>query len=185
MSEDLYVVCNILTDDEGTDSSGYSYADYFEVKWDGKQTSIKPGETAILPEYLANHFAKHLIDYLLTRDKKLIHDEELRGRLLSKIILHKASKEDRPASKEETDRTQSDQLLTTGIEDRYVQLAQKEQELAKEADKTKLMRQEVEKQSSRLTDLISSYEKREKLVKDKEKELRVREIKLSDTEIVA
>lgn len=44
--------------------------DFFEVRWDGRPHRIKPGETRNMPRYLADHFAKNLIDFIL------IHREE-------------------------------------------------------------------------------------------------------------
>jgi hypothetical protein len=44
--------------------------DYFEVRWDGRPHRVRAGERRRMPRYLANHFAKHLIDYIL------IHQED-------------------------------------------------------------------------------------------------------------
>lgn len=45
--------------------------DFFEIRWDGRPHRIKPGETRRMPRYLADHFAKYLIDYILsTREEK-------------------------------------------------------------------------------------------------------------------
>lgn len=96
--EDLWVVCNICVGDDSIDLMyGGSREDYFEVRWAGKPLCIPPGETRIVPEYLADHFAKHLVDYLLTRDKVMIHDETFRAPLFAQIKLRKADESDRPS----------------------------------------------------------------------------------------
>lgn len=43
--------------------------DYFEVRWDGRPHRIEPGKIRLMPRYLGEHFAKHLIDYILTREE--------------------------------------------------------------------------------------------------------------------
>ena len=89
------VVCNILVDDLTRDPEYQgSRADYFEVRYDGEPLRIPPGETRVLPRYLAEHFAKHLADYILTRNGQMVHDELLRAPLLSQIILHSANETD-------------------------------------------------------------------------------------------
>lgn len=87
MSEELYKVKNILADDDSIDPLwGNKRSDYFEVRYDGEAVRIAPGETVVLPKHLAEHFAKHLVDYLLARQKKMMHDELLRQPLLNKIL---------------------------------------------------------------------------------------------------
>ena len=94
---ELYVVCNILVGDTTIDPVfGHSYDDYFQVNWGGTPFRLAPGDTAVVEQYLAEHFANHLIDYILTRDKKMIHDSSLREPLRAKIILKKADETDRP-----------------------------------------------------------------------------------------
>lgn len=67
--------------------------DFFEVRWDGRPHRIKPGETRRMPRYLANHFAKYLIDFILTqRETKervvgLLKNRLERSKLLSQIIV--------------------------------------------------------------------------------------------------
>lgn len=39
--------------------------EYFEVRWDGRPHRIRAGETRRMPRYLADHFAKYLIDFIL------------------------------------------------------------------------------------------------------------------------
>lgn len=45
----------------------FNHANYFEVRYNGQPFRIKPGETKTLPRYIAEHFAKHLTDHILTR----------------------------------------------------------------------------------------------------------------------
>ena len=96
LPEDSYVVCNILVDDDSIDLEfGGSRADYFEVQYDGESLRIAPYEERVLPEHLARHFAKHLVDYMLHREGRMIHDQGLRAPLIGKIILRKADESDR------------------------------------------------------------------------------------------
>lgn len=56
--------------------------DFFEVRWDGRPHRIKPGETRRMPRYLADHFAKYLIDYILSqREEK----ESLKGLVKNRL----------------------------------------------------------------------------------------------------
>lgn len=67
--------------------------DYFEVRWDGRPHRIKPGETRRMPRYLADHFAKYLINYILsTREEKekkqgLVKNRLERQKLYDQIIV--------------------------------------------------------------------------------------------------
>lgn len=99
---ELYVVCNILLDDDSIDPQwGGSRQEYFEVQWSGTSLRIPPGETRIVPKYLADHFAKHLVDHILTRRKKMLHDSQLRDPLIAEIILRKANESDRISTRVE------------------------------------------------------------------------------------
>lgn len=40
----------------------------FSWKWNGEEYTFNPGQTMILPQYLAEHFAKHLTNMSLTED---------------------------------------------------------------------------------------------------------------------
>lgn len=94
--EDLYVVCNILVDDDSDDLEyGGNRSEYFEVKYEGVSIRIPPGETKMLPLHLANHYAKHLANYILARDKRMMHDMMLRDPIINRIILRKADESDR------------------------------------------------------------------------------------------
>lgn len=67
--------------------------DFFEVRWDGRPHRIKPGETRRMPRYLADHFAKYLIDFILTqRENKekvtgLLKNRLERAKLYKQIIV--------------------------------------------------------------------------------------------------
>lgn len=56
--------------------------DFFEVRWDGRPHRIKPGDSRRMPRYLADHFTKGLIDFILTqREDK----ERLTGLLKNRL----------------------------------------------------------------------------------------------------
>ena len=64
----------------------------FGVLYGGRLFTIAPGATRNLPRYIAEHYAKHLIDHILCkRDKdgklNLINNEQERAKLLSQIII--------------------------------------------------------------------------------------------------
>lgn len=67
--------------------------EYFEVRWDGRPHRIKAGDTRRMPRYLADHFAKYLIDYILTqredREKVtgLVKNRLERAKLYKQIIV--------------------------------------------------------------------------------------------------
>lgn len=71
--------------------------DFFEVRWDGRPHRIKPGEKRFLPRYLADHFAKALIDFILTRREEkerlrgLVKNRMERAKLYKQIIVGVAS----------------------------------------------------------------------------------------------
>lgn len=71
----------------------WSTKDFFEVRWDGRPHRIKPGETRRMPRYLADHFAKILIDFILTqREEKekltgLLKNRQERAKLYKQILI--------------------------------------------------------------------------------------------------
>lgn len=71
----------------------WSTKDFFEVRWDGRPHRIKPGEIRRMPRYLADHFAKILIDFILTqREEKekltgLLKNRNERAKLYKQIII--------------------------------------------------------------------------------------------------
>lgn len=60
----------------------WNTSDYFEVRWDGRPHRIKPGETRRMPRYLADHFAKYLIDYILSAREE---NEKLTGLVKNRL----------------------------------------------------------------------------------------------------
>lgn len=60
----------------------WSTREFFEVRWDGRPHRIKPGETRRMPRYLADHFAKYLIDFILVRREE---KEKLTGLLKNRL----------------------------------------------------------------------------------------------------
>lgn len=67
--------------------------EFFEVRWDGRPHRIRSGETRNMPRYLADHFAKYLIDFILLQreDKEkvtgLLKNRLEREKLYSQIIV--------------------------------------------------------------------------------------------------
>jgi hypothetical protein len=70
--------------------------DFFEVRWDGRPHRIKPGQQRFFPRYLADHFAKNLIDFILIkREEKekltgLVKNRLERKKLYDQIIVDTA-----------------------------------------------------------------------------------------------
>lgn len=71
------------------------------------------------------------------------------------------------------------------IERRSSELVAVEKASSYREDQSKLTLQKTEEQSKKLTDLIDTYDKRLKVFNEREKQLQIREIKLSDRESVA
>ncbi len=71
----------------------WNTSEFFEVRWDGRPHRIKAGETRRMPRYLADHFAKYLIDHILTqREQKekvtgLLKNRLERAKLYQQIIV--------------------------------------------------------------------------------------------------
>lgn len=67
--------------------------EFFEVRWDGRPHRIKAGETRRMPRYLADHFAKYLIDFILIhredREKVtgLLKNRLERAKLYKQIVI--------------------------------------------------------------------------------------------------
>ena len=86
---DIVKVSNRIVDDEGNVSTQiydkheeWGHADFFQVKFDGKPYRIAPGKVALLPRFVAEHFAKHLADHLLQKKED---DSGRRGLVQSPI----------------------------------------------------------------------------------------------------
>lgn len=151
---ELWVVQNITDTD-------------FDIKWAGQVTLIKAGEKRVVPEYLADHFAKHLINQILTSEKKMVSDEQYRAPLMKKIKIKPADAPDAPTPTE---------IKVTTIEER-------ESLLAKREDHLTMTSQRVEEQSKKLTELTEAYEKRMKALTEKEQAVKIRELKLAEREL--
>lgn len=71
----------------------WNTADFFEVRWDGRPHRIKPGETRNMPRYLADHFAKNLIDFILIHREErekvtgLVKNRSERAKLYKQIVV--------------------------------------------------------------------------------------------------
>ncbi|MDI6808167.1 MAG: hypothetical protein QME66_04180 [Candidatus Eisenbacteria bacterium] len=91
---DTIVVANIDLDCEIIDPEmGYNHKDYFEVRYEKNPYRIKPGETRRLPRFVANHYAKHLTDHILSikgikeKNDFVIRDDRERDRVMGEILL--------------------------------------------------------------------------------------------------
>lgn len=60
-------------------------AEEFSYKWDGETLSFASGESKLLPDYLADHFGKHLTDRVLHSQNKTVNDHS-RESLLAKCF---------------------------------------------------------------------------------------------------
>ena len=90
--EDLISVFNTdFNCDEQDQENNYNHLDYFQVKWDGSPYRIKPGDTKLLPRYIAEHFAKHLITHLIEKEARSMDKtqggKEKREKLKKEIFL--------------------------------------------------------------------------------------------------
>lgn len=98
-SVDIVKVSNRVLDAEGNVSTEifdkhdeWSHSDFFQVKFDGKPYRIAPGKTALLPRFVAEHFAKHLANHLLqkkedeTGRRGLVSSPTERPNILKQII---------------------------------------------------------------------------------------------------
>lgn len=71
----------------------FYHKDYFQVLWGGQPHRVKPGETRIMPRFLAKHYAKHLADHILikmeekTNRSGLMQSPTERPKVLSTILL--------------------------------------------------------------------------------------------------
>lgn len=70
----------------------FSHAEYFEVRYNGQPFRLAPGETRVLPRYIAEHFAKHLADHILRKQEMtenregLVQSAQHRPAVLAKIL---------------------------------------------------------------------------------------------------
>ncbi len=73
-------------------SNDFEHAEGFQVRWSGQPFTLKPGETARMPRFLAEHFATHLANHILDKrgiEKKraLRNDPIERPKVLKEIII--------------------------------------------------------------------------------------------------
>src|SRR3990167_8011700 len=93
-SSDILIVCNpdVNCDDIDTEED-YPHKDYFQVRWANYPHRVSPGQTRKMPRYLAEHYAKHLADHILTRmeektgRKGLMQSSVERPKVISQILL--------------------------------------------------------------------------------------------------
>lgn len=48
----------------------FQHKDYFAVRWASREHKIAPGETKLLPRFLAEHYAKHLANHILEKRER-------------------------------------------------------------------------------------------------------------------
>jgi hypothetical protein len=71
----------------------FNHSDGFQSMYGGNIFNIRPGETRRLPRYIAEHYAKHLIDHLLQKKSEklgkpnIVNDIKERTELLKQIII--------------------------------------------------------------------------------------------------
>lgn len=70
----------------------FEHADGFQVRWSGQPFTLKPGETARMPRFLAEHFATHLANHMLDKEgvkinRALRNDPIWRPKILAEIIV--------------------------------------------------------------------------------------------------
>jgi hypothetical protein len=70
----------------------FEHAEGFQVRWSGQPFTLKPGETARMPRFLAEHFATHLANHILdkrgaAKKRALRNDPIERPRVLKEIII--------------------------------------------------------------------------------------------------
>lgn len=98
-STDIKKVSNRVVDDEGNVATeifdqheSWNHSEYFQVKFDGKPYKIAPGKTALLPRFVAEHFAKHLADHMLQKKEEetkrhgLVQSPVERPKMLAQIL---------------------------------------------------------------------------------------------------
>ena len=96
VSTDVVPVTRIVVDQETGQRSTiydqqveeYRHADYFQCKYSGKPFRVRPGETRLMPRFIAeDHFAKHLADHILTKRGKPTNSASERPKVLAEIII--------------------------------------------------------------------------------------------------
>lgn len=80
--------CDVIDSEDN-----YPHKDYFQVKWSNHPHRVAPGKVRKMPRFLAEHFAKHLADHILTKmeeqtgRKGLVQSPTERPRVLKEILL--------------------------------------------------------------------------------------------------
>lgn len=91
--QDLIIVRNIDIDCDFVDDEGNDHSQAFSVKWGGIPHSIRPGATKLMPRFLADHYAKHLTDHILTKEQNitkkigLVNDAKRRKAVIESILV--------------------------------------------------------------------------------------------------
>ena len=71
----------------------WNHKNYFQVKWSSQPHRILPGETKLMPRYIAEHYAKYLATHMLGKMEKttgrmgLIQSSVERPKMLARILL--------------------------------------------------------------------------------------------------
>lgn len=66
----------------------FNHSAGFQVRWAGQPFTLKPGEQAKMPRFLAEHFAYHLCNHMLGKiSPNAVNDPLKRPAMLKKIIL--------------------------------------------------------------------------------------------------
>lgn len=70
----------------------FDHIEGFQVRWSGQPFTLKPGEMARMPRFLAEHFAQHLADHMLDKkglelNRALRNDPIWRPKILKEIII--------------------------------------------------------------------------------------------------
>lgn len=65
----------------------YNHADYFIVRYASEAFAIRPGETRRMPRYLAEHYAKHLVNHILEKRGIALTHAIIRPKTLAEILV--------------------------------------------------------------------------------------------------
>lgn len=85
--EDIVEVTNIDINCELLDPEIHIHGkNIATVRYDNIPHDIEVGKTRLFPGYLAVHYAKHLVDHILTARKKPTNDAILRPKLINEIL---------------------------------------------------------------------------------------------------
>ncbi len=71
----------------------YNHKDFFQVKWSSQPHRILPGQTKLMPRYIAEHYAKYLATHMLQKMEKetgrigLVQSTVERPKMLARILV--------------------------------------------------------------------------------------------------